>query len=104
MNKIQSISHPSELETSMLIIDFEQNWDDENINSLTEMLLAKLNVSKTIETIVGADRQDVRFEFANSILQLHFEVNSNSCWLEPELGNDPNGATAIELAHKSLLL
>lgn len=71
-----------------LDIRFNRDFDEEDFECLTQLVLAQLAQVTILEKIPGADRHNVRFraqvaqEYGYFIV--NFEVYSQSCWLEAE--------------------
>ncbi|KGJ97325.1 DUF3630 family protein [Colwellia psychrerythraea] len=65
-----------------LNVKFQNDWYQENIDVLIELLFLP-NMQITIqERIIGADRENIRFNWNNTYYILNFECNSQSCWIE----------------------
>ncbi|NMP30636.1 DUF3630 family protein [Thalassotalea sp. M1531] len=68
-------------------IRLSESFDDEDIQSLVNLVLNEVDGAKIIEHIPGADRYNVRFTVLASNFVLNFEVYSQSCWIELESGD-----------------
>ena len=90
-----------ELNDSLILITFVQLWDQDDIEQLAQMVLAKIANHQLLETVIGADRQYYRIRVNDEYLVLHFESYSNSCWLEAE---DQLPVTCLTTINKELSL
>lgn len=64
---------------------FVEYWYQEDIDSLSAKVLAYLLQAKVLETVKGADRENVRFIWQMKYhFSLNFDCYSQSCWLEGE--------------------
>ncbi|WP_181901784.1 DUF3630 family protein [Thalassotalea euphylliae] len=92
---MQQLTQPSSLLVSAVFlrddhldIRFDGEFDEEDFDIATEVVLSQLTQVSILEKIPGADRHNVRFraqvaeDFGYFVL--NFEVYSQSCWLEPE--------------------
>lgn len=84
---------------NLLLISFMQDWEQDDINLLSECIFNRLPDHKIKEHIQGADREYFRFTFNGEYLVLQFESYSESCWIEPE---DQIGSKSLTLIHKLL--
>ena len=74
--KIKSI-HLVDVTISII---FDDNWFQEDIMMLQQLLLNSINNVNIKEVIKGADRQSIRFSWLNTEFILHFDYYSQSCW------------------------
>lgn len=74
--KIKSI-HLVDVTISII---FDDNWFQEDIMMLQQLLLNNINNVNIKEVIQGADRQSIRFSWLNAEFILHFDYYSQSCW------------------------
>lgn len=63
-------------------IRFSTDWYQENINDLIELLFDPIMPLNIQESIIGADRVNVRFEWQQHHFVVNFEFYSQSCWIE----------------------
>lgn len=70
--------------SQLLVINFSSNWDQDDISELSTIVFKQLNEVKTLEHVIGADREYFRFMYRQEYLILHFESYSNACWIESE--------------------
>ncbi len=59
---------------------FKQNWFQEDIIELRQLLLNKLPNHNVKEVTLGADRENIRFQWLNAEFILNFDYYSQSCW------------------------
>lgn len=78
------ISTVSLFEQQSILIQYNQEWYQENINQLTQCLMTKFTEIKELEVTTGADRAYIRFEYQKDFFTLQFECNSQSSWVEAE--------------------
>ena len=78
-NTIKSISCNNE----HIDILFNENWYQEDIHFLKNLLLAKVTNHQLKESIVGADRESIRFQWLDAEFIINFDYYSQSCWLSP---------------------
>ncbi|GAA6171442.1 hypothetical protein NBRC116592_11120 [Colwellia sp. KU-HH00111] len=76
---IKSIAYRAEI----IDILFNKSWYQEDINLLTKLLLNKVTASQIKETILGADRENIRFQYLDAEFVLNFDYYSQSCWICP---------------------
>jgi hypothetical protein len=74
--KVQSI----ELIGEQISILFDKAWFQEDITTLSQLLLSILPEHSIKETTIGADRECVRFMWSNAEFMLNFDYYSQSCW------------------------
>ena len=75
-NTVQTIN----LIDQQIAILFTNNWFQEDIIALRHSLLAKIPDHQTKEIVLGADRENVRFQWQKSEFILNFDYYSQSCW------------------------
>jgi hypothetical protein len=71
-------------EQQSIMVAFNNEWIQENIDQLTALLMDQCGRLKTLEIITGADRAYMRLEYQGDFFTLQFECNSQSCWIEAE--------------------
>ncbi len=76
--KIQAIN----LVDEKITVLFNNYWVQEDVNTLSKLLLNTVSNITIKETIIGADRENIRFHWLDSEFILNFECYSQSCWLE----------------------
>lgn len=94
--KIKSISSINE----QISIIFEENWYQEDIEYLRQLLLDKLTNYKMKEVTLGADRENIRFEYLSAEFVLNFDFYSQSCWFSAQ---DELSSLKIHHLYKVLL-
>ncbi|MCW8832080.1 MAG: DUF3630 family protein [Colwellia sp.] len=60
---------------------FDQNWFHEDTTWLHQLILDKIPDHQIMETILGADRENIRFRWQDAEFALNFEYYSQSCWI-----------------------
>ncbi len=73
---IQSINFIDE----QITVLFDQNWFQEDIAELSQLLLNKVPENHLKEITLGADREDIRFQWRQAQFILNFDFYSQSCW------------------------
>lgn len=84
---------------NVLLINYDCDWAQENIDQLSEHFIGQLNGARRIETITGADRETLRFSWQGQCFFIHFECYSQSCWVE----SDSNEAHVLLLQMQAQL-
>lgn len=79
-----NISSLELIESSSLQVIFTDDWYQEDVPQLTEIILSSLEGHHTLEQISGGDRENCRFEWSQEYFILNFECYSQSCWIENE--------------------
>jgi hypothetical protein len=74
---IQSIN----LFDEQITVLFDQNWFQEEIIILRQLLLNKIPDHQVKETTLGADRENIRFHWSGAEFILNFDCYSQSCWV-----------------------
>ena len=72
------------LDNHALLIAYNSVWYQDDICLMKEVIIKKLPAANTIESLVGADRESLRFSWRSHAFMLHFEYYSQSCWIEAE--------------------
>lgn len=90
MTLLLNITNVVLIQNNSLQISFNKDWYQEDINNLAEFIFTKLKHCQITEEILGADMKYYRFEYNEHQFILHFECNSQSCWIEKEIDNDKN--------------
>jgi len=62
------------------------SFDEEDIAKLSDVIFKHLENTQKLEEIYGADRVNIRFTAFAGHFVLCFELYSQSCWIESELG------------------
>jgi len=65
-----------------LNISFSTKWYLEDINDLIELLFRPIMPLNIQESILGVDRENIRFEWYQHRFVVNFESYSQSCWVE----------------------
>jgi len=63
-----------------IIVLFDQSWFQEDIVTLRQLLLSKIPENHLKEITLGADREDIRFQWRDAQFILNFDYYSQSCW------------------------
>ena len=63
---------------------FDQNWFQEDISELRQLLLDKIPEHNEKEVTLGADRENVRFQWCHTEFVLNFDYYSQSCWFSTQ--------------------
>lgn len=93
---IQSI----DLIQEQISILFEQDWFQEDIAGLRQILLNKIPDHHVQEVTLGADRETVRFQWLNDGFALDFDYYSQSCWFSAQ---DEMSASKIQVLFNKLI-
>ncbi len=72
---------------------FEQSWFQEDIETLSQLILVKLPKHIIKEVTFGADRENIRFQWQHAEFMMNFDYYSQSCWINAQ---DENSLTNIE--------
>jgi hypothetical protein len=67
-----------------ITILFDQDWFQEDIVELHRLLLARIPNSKIKEFTLGADRENIRFQWQSAEFMLNFDYYSQSCWVSSQ--------------------
>ena len=65
-----------------LNIIFKNEWYQEDIPQLIDLIISPKMVIVIQENNQGADREDVRFSWCEHYFVLNFDYYSQSCWIE----------------------
>lgn len=79
-------------------ISFDDFWHDEDIPNLAQTVFARIENHQLVETVLGADRQYLRFIWQTHHYILHFEFYAQSSWIESE----PVDESAMKLIYEQL--
>lgn len=82
-----------------LNVKFKNDWYQENIKELIELLFLPLHCVVIKEKIIGADRENIRFNWAGYYFVLNFEYYSQSCWIE---GQDSKSREELMTLHLAI--
>jgi len=66
----------------IVMIFWEPYWYQEDVDGLTAILIKFVEGAEITESIIGADRINVRFSYKHGYFVLNFEYYSQSCWIE----------------------
>ncbi len=77
---IQSIN----LINNQIIVLFDQSWFQEDITTLRQLLLSNISNLEIREVIIGADLENVRFQWLDTEFILNFDYYSQSCWFDTQ--------------------
>ncbi len=68
-----------------IVVNLKNNWFQEDISQIQQVLLALDDSVEVKEKIIGADRETVRFVWQSQYYYLlNFDCYSQSCWFEPQ--------------------
>ncbi|PKI17784.1 DUF3630 family protein [Colwellia sp. 12G3] len=81
-----------------LNVIFKNDWYQENIDELIELLFLPIQSVVIKEKIIGADRENIRFSWENCYFVLNFEYYSQSCWIEGQDSTSTKQLTTLHLA------
>jgi hypothetical protein len=81
------------LTDEIITICFEQDWFQDEISELRQLLLNKIPNHEVKEIIHGADRENIRFKWQNTVFIMNFDYYSQSCWLNAQ---DEIGTSKIQ--------
>jgi len=85
MDKSKQVIASIQLGDEQIVFHFIEFWYQEDIGSLSVKVLAYLSQVRILETIQGADRENIRFTWQMKYyFSLNFDCYSQSCWLEGE--------------------
>ena len=72
------------LHQDYISFEFEQSFEQEDIAQLNAKLVTHFPQAQVLETYLGADRVSYRMQVHEQYWVIHYEVYSQSCWLESE--------------------
>jgi hypothetical protein len=81
-----------------LNVKFNNDWYQDNISQLIELLFPPINPIIIQEKIIGADRENIRFSWNDCYFVLNFEYYSQSCWIEGQNNNSLQPLMDLHLA------
>lgn len=84
--KIQSIN----LINDQMTVLFDQRWYQEDIVTLRQLLLINVPNPCIKEIVIGADIENIRFQWLEKEFIINFDYYSQSCWFET---HDPHCLT-----------
>jgi len=87
-----------------LSITFKNEWYQEDITSLSELILLPTTPVVIQEKNIGADREDIRFSWSKNYFVLNFDYYSQSCWIEGQDNASTECLSALHLALNSAIL
>ena len=76
-----------QLADGVIMISFQQVWDQDDIARLKSIIMDKTELQQ-VEHILGADRENFRLRWQQRIFCLNFDCYTQSCWIETELEQD----------------
>ena len=82
-----------------LNITFTVSWYQEDIHSLIELMFKPIMPLNIQESISGADRENIRFEWHQHRFVVNFDCYSQSCWVE---GQDEQSKANLSTLHEIL--
>jgi len=81
-----------------LNVKFRNDWYQDNISQLIELLFLPISPVVIQEKIIGADRENIRFSWNDGYFVLNFEYYSQSCWIEGQDSVNIQQLMALHLA------
>jgi len=75
---------------NQITVLFNQHWFQEDITNLRQLLLSNVSNLCIKETIIGADLEQVRFQWLDTEFSVTFDYYSQSCWFD---SLDPDSLT-----------
>lgn len=80
-------------------VNFKNSWYQEDIEVLVELLFSPIMPVTIQEKTIGADRENIRFSWADSYFVLNFDYYSQSCWIE---GQDDTSTRKLSNLHLAI--
>ncbi|MBL4764496.1 MAG: DUF3630 family protein [Colwellia sp.] len=77
---IQSIN----LVNNQITVLFEQHWFQEDITKLRQLLLSNVSSLCIKDIVIGADLENVRFQWLDTEFIINFDYYSQSCWIDTQ--------------------
>ncbi|WP_138140218.1 DUF3630 family protein [Colwellia psychrerythraea] len=101
---MNSVTIPQSLESLTYQVDylnvtFKNDWCQENIATLIDLLFLPIMPVTMQEKIIGADRENIRFRWDNNNFVLNFDYYSQSCWIE---GQDSPSTEQLATLHLAM--
>ena len=81
---IQSIN----LIDNQITVLFNQSWFQEDIITLRQLLIGNISGLYIKEVNIGADLENVRFQWLEKEFILNFDYYSQSCWFDTDKGHN----------------
>ena len=78
-----------------ILLEFNREFEQEDAHLIKTTLLNDLPDSQSIEDYEGADRASFRIKVNHFYCVLHFEVYSQSCWIEAEAESEISQLHAV---------
>jgi len=94
LQNIQSLTY----HVNYLNIQFKNEWYQEDIATLIELLFLPIIPVAIQEEVIGADRESIRFSWHNSYFVLNFDYYSQSCWIAGQDGASIKRLSALHSA------
>jgi len=69
---------------NQITVLFNQHWFQEDITNLRQLLLSNVSNLCIKETIIGADLEQVRFQWLDTEFSVTFDYYSQSCWFDSQ--------------------
>ena len=63
---------------------FNQSWFQEDITTLRQLLLGNVSNVRIKEIVIGADLENIRFQWLDTEFILNFDYYSQSCWFDTQ--------------------
>lgn len=82
-----------------LNVQFKNDWYQEDINDLIDLLFLSIQPIVIQEKIIGADRENIRFSWHDCYFVLNFDYYSQSCWIE---GQDSASTQELATLHLAI--
>ena len=81
---MQQLNYKITLHANHIRVYFDQAFEQEDLKALCNIVIPASEHLSITETMLGADRLSCRFNFQQHAFQCHFEIYSQSCWIEAE--------------------
>jgi hypothetical protein len=69
---------------NQITVLFNQNWFQEDITTLRQLLLSNISTLRIKEIVIGADLENIRFQWRDTEYILNFDYYSQSCWFDTQ--------------------
>ena len=69
---------------NQITVLFDQSWFQEDITSLRQLLLSNISMLCIKEIVIGADLENIRFQWLDTEFTLNFDYYSQSCWFDTQ--------------------
>lgn len=94
LQSLQSLTY----QIDHLNVAFKNNWYQDNITALIDLLFLPILPVIIQERIIGADRENIRFSWGDCYFVLNFDCYSQSCWVEGQDSASTQQLTTLHMA------